>query len=410
MAVHDPPRRMSFSSKLILFGGLQNLWQLGLVFPLNLLATAYFMLQARIRLRNSMDWLIVLYIAAGAVSFVTGVGLSFWDSPDRALLLNSLKSFAVFLGVLVYFGVRNINVDEFFRTMTWIVTLIGIAVLASYVYVFATDPISLGQSRSAISWLPGWPQRWVMFPIVGHFVLLCWYDSSRKARYLVGALILMAITLLSATRSAIVGVVAGHVLLSMLSKRDLARSLLVLGICGLVVAAFFDEFQEGLRLREVTEYDSSYSASSVEYRIQNVWPGIVRSLEIARLPFGWGHAGVAFIPHRYFPDTSAMMGEDGENQGSAEGEYMDVLVRQGFVGTALFVASLLLGMVYAYRLYRHDPDERRRALWKAALGWQFAIILHGVATETIRFPIYGLFFYLFLGILSQYRNGLAEDV
>jgi hypothetical protein len=73
---------------------------------------------------------------------------------------------------------------------------------------------------------------------------------------------------------------------------------------------------------------------------------------------------------------------------------MDVLLRQGVVGLILFIAIHCYGLVYAYRLYKVDPDLKRQALWKAAIAWQFAIFVHGITVETTRLPLYSFFFFL----------------
>lgn len=382
-------------------GGLQNLWQTGLVFPLNLLATAYFTLNARFRARTVLDQLIIAYLIAGLASLLSGMALAVADGiADGILMVNALKSFVVFLGLLVYFGVRNVSVEELFSLSMWVFGLTSIGVMINYAYIFMNDPIALTQARSAIKWLPGWPQRWVMFPLIAHFVFLSRFDTTRRWGYLLLSAISFAAVGLSGTRSAIIGLVAGHLVLSCLGKRDFVRSLVVLAVIGVVVGVYFEQFLAAYRFQEVAEVDNNYQGSSVQYRLQNVWPGIIDSLGAARMPFGWGHVGAAYIPHRFFPDTSIMSDVPGEELGSAEGQYMDVLQRQGVVGVALYLGVLFCGLWYSYRLFKLEHDAERRALWKAACAWQVGIMLHGVTVETVRFTIYSLFFFIFLGIAS----------
>jgi O-antigen ligase len=81
---------------------------------------------------------------------------------------------------------------------------------------------------------------------------------------------------------------------------------------------------------------------------------------------------------------------------------MDVLLRQGVIGLLIFVTIHLYGFIYSFKLFKLDPDLKRRVIWKAALAWQAAIFVHGITVETTRLPLYNLFFFLFLGIVSNY--------
>lgn len=393
---------MKIVNKAVLIGGLQNLWQIGSIYPLNLLATLYFISRARFKLHTSLDALIAGYVVAGVISLVSNFILALIDGTDSALLLNSFKSFFVFLGVLVYFGVHQIRVEELFKVAVWLFGLTAVAIFVNYIYLYSSSDLSFYQTRSAITWCSGWPQRWVMFAMIGHFVFLCRYDATLKMTDMALALIFLAIILLSATRSAVVGLAMGYIVLSFLSRRDFFRVLVILMMVGAAAVPFFDEIHFAFRLNEIAEYhESDETGSSINMRTSNLWPGIVDSLETARIPFGWGHAGLAFIPHKFFVDQSQMSDIPGEEVGSAESQYFDVLLRQGAVGLSMFLLILAVGLRYSYKLYKAEKDSKRRYLWKASIAWQVAIIFHGTTVETLRLSLYSLFFFLFLGILSN---------
>lgn len=394
---------MKIVSKAVLIGGLQNLWQLGALYPLNLFATVYYISRARFKLHTTLDVLIVVYVVAGFISFITGFILILIGGAESNLLFNSFKSFFVFLSALVFFGAYRLQVEEFFDLAVLVFGITVIAILSTYLYIFSTEPLSLYLTRSAISWCSGWPQRWVMFCLVGHFVMLCRYDYTKNKIDFISSLMFLTAVLLSATRSAVLGLVVGYMVLSFLSRRDLFRSVTIVVIIAFIASIFVDEIQDAFRIQELTEYSSSDGAdgSSMNNRIHNLWPGIINSLGAVRIPFGWGHIGLAYIPHEYFVDTSQLSNIAGEESGSAESQYMDVLLRQGAIGLLLFLAIHLYGIIYSYKLYKFDPDSKRRALWKAALAWQAAIFVHGVTVETTRLPLYSLFFFLYLGIVSN---------
>lgn len=399
---------MKLINRLILAGGLQNLWQVGLVFPLNVLATIYFVCKARFKIYTTLDLIIALYIFAGVISLLTGSLISIWDLGDPILLVHSLKSFLVFLGVVVFFGTCHLRIDELFKVLVCFVALVGIALLGHYIYLFLFSSISFYESRGAIGWLPGWPQRWIMFPLIVHFFYFCRYGSTRSLMDLGLSLFMLTLVLLSGTRSAFIGAFFGHMFLAVLSIRDLFRFLFVVALAGLVVATFFVEFDEVFRFQEVREFSRSGVGDSLSYRLNNLWPGIVDSLGIARIPFGWGHAGLAYIPQHFFSDRSIMSNLSGEQIGSAESQYMDALLRQGLIGLLFMIAILVCGVFYAYKAYKYETDPESLVIWKASMAWQMAIILQGISVETLRFPIYSLFFFLFLGILSREYRRLSK--
>jgi len=189
------------------------------------------------------------------------------------------------------------------------------------------------------------------------------------------------------------------------------RAATIIFVVAFIASFFVDEIQDAFRIQELTEYSSSDGAdgSSMNNRLHNLWPGIFYSLGAARIPFGWGHVGLAYIPHEFFVDTSQLSNVAGEESGSAESQYMDVLLRQGVVGFIIFLAIHVYGFIYTYKLYKADLDATRRVLWKAALAWQAAIFVHGITVETTRLPLYSLFFFLFLGIVSNYYHRLIRN-
>ncbi|QWD00757.1 O-antigen ligase family protein [Polynucleobacter paneuropaeus] len=400
-------KNIKFSEKsinrLILVGGLQNLWQLGAIYPLNLVATLYFISKARFKINNSLDALIGGYFLAGLISIFSGLIIALFDEMYLKLFPNAFKSFFVFSWVLVFFGAYNFKIEDFYKIVLWLIGATSIGIFFSYLYIYLNQEVSLYQTRSMISWCSGWPQRWVMFSIIGHFVFLCRYENCRRIFDLILSIICLTITILSATRSAVIGVVAGYLVLSVLSRKNLLFILGIVLITSLLGSFFIDQIQDALRISEIIEYSPSQGAdgSSLNNRIHNLWPGIIDSLGISRIPFGWGHVGVAYIPHSFFLDTRELSDIPGQELGTAESEYMDILLRQGVVGLFLFLMILILGIKYAYQLYRLDEDQNRRTFWKASLAWQVGIVVHGITVETIRLPLYNLFFFLFLGIISN---------
>lgn len=398
-------------NKAVLIGGLQNLWQIGAFYPLNLFAFVFFISRARFKIHTSMDVLIAGYVTAGSISLITGFLFNLSDGANSNLLLNSFKSFVVFLTVLVYYGAHDLATDDFFDPAMLVFGSTAIGILITYIYIYLTEPISFYLSRSAISWCSAWPQRWVVFCLIGHFFFLCRYVYTKKPIELIMTLIFLTVVFLSATRSAVLGLIFGHLVLSLMGRRDFFRTAAITVVIVIIASFFVDEIQDAFRINEITEYSSEDGAdgSSMNNRVHNLWPGIINSLGAVRIPFGWGHAGLAFIPHEFFVDTSQLSQASGEEIGSAESQYMDVLLRQGVIGLFLFLAINISGIIYSYKLYIIDPNPKRQALWKASFAWQFAIFVHGITVETTRLSLYNLFFFLFLGIASNsYRRLISQ--
>jgi O-antigen ligase len=87
--------------------------------------------------------------------------------------------------------------------------------------------------------------------------------------------------------------------------------------------------------------------------------------------------------------------------GSAESQYFDVLERQGFVGLSLYILILIAGIKYSLKLARKVRDKKEGYFWFGCAAWQLAVGIHGLTVETTRFPLYNLFFYIYLGMLSH---------
>jgi hypothetical protein len=393
---------MRFSKSVLLILGLQNFFQLGNFYLLNLLASIYFVSIARFKMRTLLDVIIHIYITLGVVSLIVGLINLLIDGAELHILLNTLKSFLVFLLILVYFGAYSIKIEKFSLSSSYLFVCTVVAIMCTYGYIFLGDPITLYLSRGSIAWLSSWPQRWVVFCLVGHFYFLCRYGVTKRKIDGIFHLLFLASIVLSGTRSAVLGLLIGYSVLSLLSYRDFYRIVIISLCVAVAVFLFYENFQETFRLSEFVEFSSSDSDSSMGYRLNNLWPGIVNSLSTIRIPFGWGHVGPAYIPHEYFADSSLMSNVPGEEAGSAESQYMDVLFRQGVLGLVFYLVINIMGMIYAYILYKYDCSFQRKAIWKSALAWQAAIFVHGVTVETTRFPLYSLFYFLFLGIMSKY--------
>ena len=165
-------------------------------------------------------------------------------------------------------------------------------------------------------------------------------------------------------------------------------------------------FVRYLNYRVAPGYDDT-DTSSLGYRINGLWPAVVKSINGPRFAFGWGHIGVSYIPYGFFDHLS----EFKYAEASCEGQYIDVLQRQGFVGLFFFVSILVTGIIYSNRLACMSTERSEYIFWLSSLAWQVGALSQAGTTETTRFPMYSLFYFLFLGMMSnQYRLANKDKI
>lgn len=375
-------------NKIFLIFGLQNIIQIGLIYPLHLLAVLYYSIQIKLRIKTNLDLFVAIYILFGFFSFFIGVFFSFYYGYISEQALGFLKSFFVFMTCIVYFGVSSLKVEEFIKVTMWLFTFIAIAILFNYIYLFIFESFSLYQLRGQISWVTGWPQRWVVFAMIAHFFFYVRYSYLKEKKDLFLAILLLSIVFLSSTRSIVAGMLIGHIILMFMSFKDFKKLLLIGTVAILIVSFYWKDIENAFRIVEIIDFTSGNASKegSLGYRLYDLWPGLIGSLNEIRIIFGWGHIGPANIPNLGYM--------------TSESQYVDVLVGNGLVGLMLYITILLTSIFYSYKLYKYEKNLAIIWIWKASFIWQFVMLLQGLTVETTRYSLYGLYYFLFLGLLS----------
>lgn len=381
-------------NKVILWLGLQNILQIGLVYPFHLLAIIYFSIRVRIKVKTYLDMIIVLYIVAGYLSLLIGISLAMHDDYLSETSIGFIKSFLVFMTCIVYFGVTRVKLEEFTTNTMWLFGVTSICILLMYIYLASTNSFSLYQLRGKLAFFTGWPQRWAMLAIIAHFLFYNKYHYFNRKIDLIMAFVTFVIIILGGTRSAFLSLIIGHMVLGFFSKRDLFKLLIFAVITIAIVAQYWSEVSTAFRVMNTVQYlqEGEQANSSIGYRLVLLWPEMIKSLDGIRMLFGWGHLGVVNIP--------------GIDFYSSESQYMDTLIRQGFFGLALYAAFMIVGIIYSYRLYKKDTNIENTWIWRASFIWQIAMAFHGVTVETTRYPLLGLYYFLFLGLVSIHYHRL----
>lgn len=110
-------------NKLLVDLGIQNIWQIGLFFPLNIISKLIFLLKVKIKITNNLDRFLVAYFFIGIISLMVLLIKLIIIQDDantiNIIFINSLKSFIVFSFFLVYFGAYDIDIKDFFNSVNF---------------------------------------------------------------------------------------------------------------------------------------------------------------------------------------------------------------------------------------------------------------------------------------------------
>jgi hypothetical protein len=378
--------------KIILALGLQNIWQVGIVYPFNILAIFYFISKIKITINNNLDKYIIIYFFMGLISliiFFLNLFLSI-DKNATTLIFNSLKSFAVFLFFFVYFGVYNLNIKDFFKVVNFVTILISLCICANYLYLFKFTDFSFYQMRGQISWASGWPQRYVIFCLISFFIFWFKFQTSSRFIDLLFSQICLAAILMSGTRSAIFSLILTQIITLFISKENFRNTLALYFVLLFLIFYFKIDVIENFRIKEIINFNLEVFDSSIGFRVNSLLPDVLESFEYYEYVFGKGHIGVAYSNLNEYK--------------SLESQYLDVFYRTGLLGLFFYTVIIFTGTIYTYKILKKNLNFEIKYLLQGSLAWQIAAVFHGITVETIRYPLYSLFYFLFLGIISVYCN------
>lgn len=392
---------------IVLSAGIQNIVQAGLLYPINFLSSLYLIFTSKIRIKTTLDAIMALYIAAGILSFVVNIIPNL--VLDVNMVIHSVKSFLVFMTVLVYYSGSRYSPAEFYKAGMWIIVPISMAILVHSLYLVTIGGISWYPARLMVTWASGWPQRWVMFVIIGFFYSISAMRGKIWPKFL--ALIFFSLIIISGTRSAFIGLFMGYFVFLIYSKniKNIVIFMFFLVLLIVFVGMYLEEVTELFRFMEVmsvldNETGTVDAESSIGYRLVVLWPNILKSIYSERFIFGWGHVGVSYLPEYMFYGTDIPIGE-----ASAESQYFDVLQRQGVIGFIFFIIILFYGIYLSHKMSKRATGTKNHGFWIGSIAWQVAIFMHGVTVETVRYPPYSLFYFVFLGMLSYQYNNLEQS-
>jgi len=390
-------------NKLLVALGIQNIWQIGLFFPLHIISTLIFLLKVKIKITNNLDRFIVVYFFVGIISLmILFIKLIITqDDASNIIFINSIKSFVVFSFFLVYFGVQDIDIKDFFSAVNFTITTIITFIFLHYLYLFFFSDWNFYQMRGQITWAKGWPQRYSIFCLIGFYIFWFKFQISNRVMYLFISLIFFSSIFLSGTRSVIFALLISQLITLFISKKNF-KNVVFLYISVLTFIYFSNlDIVGNFRISEIINYNTEITGSSLSNRLNSLYPEVIQSMSKLELIFGKGHVGVAFIADQDFS----------RDYKSLESQYLDTLFRVGLLGLLVNIIILLIGIYYTYKILKTNLNSDLDYIFQGSVAWQIAVLFHGITVETTRFSLYSLFYFLFLGIISEFYNrcGLKKN-
>ncbi len=144
-----------------------------------------------------------------------------------------------------------------------------------------------------------------------------------------------------------------------------------------------------------TEDDSGVSRLAIWKDI-----GLILLDDPIRLLIGFGQLGPSQL-------SSEINKHDRSQAQNAHSQYLDIVVREGIIGLILFLAILYKSIKWG--LSACSPMVMRVFVYANSIGIM-GILCYGFFHETFRYPLFGFYFWVYLGILNENIKSSNEEV
>ena len=246
--------------------------------------------------------------------------------------------------------------------------------------------------RGQISWASGWPQRYVIFCLISFFIFWFKFQTSSRFIDLLFSQICFTAILMSGTRSIIFSLIFAQIVTLFISKKNFINTLALYFVLLFLIFYFKIDVIKNFRITELINFNLEEHDSSLGYRVNTLFPDVLKSFEYYEYVFGKGHIGIAYLS----------LDESKAQYQSLESQYLDTFFRTGLLGLFFYTVIIFTGIIYTNKILKKNLNIETKYLLQGSVAWQIAAILHGITVETIRYPLYYLFYFLFLGIISEY--------
>jgi O-antigen ligase len=136
-----------------------------------------------------------------------------------------------------------------------------------------------------------------------------------------------------------------------------------------------------------------------------MWKGAASAIDNKRIRWltGFGELGASFV----IRDIEFNYGV--EEASSAHSQYIDVLIREGSIGLALFICINWRVIAVGFTRHRGLAQELKPLLFGHSVAL-LGVLLYGVFHETVRYPIFGFYFWVYAGFVSGIGPEYVECV
>lgn len=206
----------------------------------------------------------------------------------------------------------------------------------------------------------------------------------------------------SLTRAAYIQVFISFVILfGREIRKYFFKGLLVLAIVilvGFVTLRVFEDVDSIKQINSRVELLFDIKAQSQDdesgsFRLE-MWKFLVNKLldDPIRLMIGYGQLGPTHVAHEF-------VSSDGISGNNAHSQYLDIVVREGIIGLFIFLFLCYKSIALGFSISWPNDDVRLFALANS-IGL-IGLMFYGFFHETFRYPLFGFYFWLYLGILSR---------
>jgi O-antigen ligase len=277
-------------------------------------------------------------------------------------------------------------------------------VIGFYCYLFMTEA---GSDLYVIRRVIG--QRMPFIIAFSSTLVFAFFLKSKSSNiyYFVFFILASIIVILSLTRAAYIQIAISIFLLFFSQiKKYFLKSIIIIILLIFVVSIFFKTFKETESIKQISgriELLFDYEAQSKKdisgsFRLE-MWKFISSKLlnDPIRLVIGYGQLGPTHISKDF------ILSDGTSGTSSAHNQYLDIIVREGLIGLLLFLwlcyKSITIGLSFNNVL-----TSKGIFIFANTIGL-VGVIFYSFFHETFRYPLFGFYFWLYLGILSRFIEG-----
>lgn len=368
-------------------------------------------LSRSVKLLN-FDKLLIVYICWNILSYLFNVPFALFSS-DASLVVNQLTSLVMSLVLMTPYCVgRNFILDGTLAARFVNCLQVSYVLAVTYIFIMYTKLLpDLFLAREIIG------QRIpLVFALFSTMLLFYWcLVENKKLSYLLSSLIGGTLVVISLTRAAYIqiGVSLFCFFIYLVRNKKVKLSTLLYLSLALVVfiIIFYFFFIEKIgvdpmilidRLQQISQpTEVSESDESASVRI-TIWLNLISKLveHPIGLLFGFGQLGPSYVGVAFV----SLYGEVISNY-SAHNQYLDTIIRSGFIGLFLEIVIFIKVITYSLRQTGCSTSAFYKAVGFSLIG----VMCYSVFHETLRYHMFSCFFWFYAGLLISSTQRKSDN-